>query len=199
MITNEQTLELLKDNHDWDFGKENSHEEFIAKLYSYEQKLFKNHWHKENLNTIMLENAIWLINIEDIFAMIKFIMDELHKIDFKTTFKDRAILHAIHNSDSRHNMDYYFARGNEFTRRFGLEISEHTRLTKEKRKYFNTGSNLVNAFLVGMDTYSPHSLIEIPVTKNDCPYTDENLKEAWLNGYCWFELQSILFNALLKI
>jgi hypothetical protein len=47
MITNEQTLKLLKENHDWNSPKENSYDEFITKLYSYALGIFKNHWQNE--------------------------------------------------------------------------------------------------------------------------------------------------------
>ena len=197
MITNEQTIELLKENYKFN-------DEFIAKLYGNELKLFKNHWQKENLNTILLENAIWSYMDdgphEEMLVMIEdFILNHAIENIINPTFKDRAILHAIYNAKSRHTMDYYASKSIEFEKRFALEISEHARLTGIENEYWAADEALGSAFIEGRDEYLVPMPNKKPISKDDCPHTKENLKEAWLNGYGWGILENILCSALLEI
>lgn len=200
MIVNEKTLELLKANQDWEFKEPNSLDYLTAKLYSYELTIFKNQWIEENLNTILLENAIAFYPKCSLWMAIPhFILDEINKDGIKTTFKDRAILHAIYNATGRHKMDYYSRIAAQFVVRFALEIAEFTRLKEMEMVYLKTDEQLSAAFLSARNGYLRRLPGEKPLRRDDCPYSEEDLKEAWLNGYGLSYLDKILFNHLQQI
>ena len=200
MITHDKTLELLKANPDWGFQKPDSLDNFTAKLYSYELTIFKNQWIEENLNTILLENAIALYPKCSLWMVIPhFILDEITKDGIKTTFKDRAILHAIYNSTGRHEMDYYSRIAEQFVVRFALEIAEFTRLKEMEMVYLKTDEQFSSAFLSARNGYLRRLPGEKPLTREDCPFTDDDLQEAWLNGFGFSYLDKILFNHLQQI
>jgi ribosome modulation factor len=200
MIIHEKTLALLMAVQDRLFKKPNTLDDFTAKLYSYELTIFKNQGSEENLNTILLEYAIALYPKCSLWAAIPhFILDEINKDGIKTTFKDRAILHAVYNATGRHNMDYYSGMGEQFVVRFALEIAEFTRLKEMEMVYLKSDEQFRSAFLSARKGYLRRLPGEKPLTRDDCPYSEEDLREAWLNGYGLSCLDKILFNHLQQI
>ena len=196
MITHEKTLKLITELN------EVSLYEFIATLYSDELVLFRNKWDEENLNTILLENAIWLLHGTDdeIIAQIDgYIMNELEQIGLKATFMDRAILHTIYNSYRRHNMEYYEENAIEFINDYAIEIKEYTRLKEMEFLFLDNNDNQIEAFVNGRYKYLSVTKQEKTVLKDDCPYTDEKLKVAWQDGYRLGELEDDLYSTLIEL
>jgi len=179
MIIHEKTLALLMAVQDRLFKKPNTLDDFTAKLYSYELTIFKNQVNEENLNTILLEYAIALYPKCSLWLAIPhFILDEINKDGIKTTFKDRAILHAVYNATGRHNMSYYSSIAEQFIIRFALEIAEFTRLKEMEIVYLKMGKKFRSAVLSARNGYLRRLPGEKPLTRDDCPYSEDDLREA---------------------
>lgn len=197
MVIPDKTIELLKHNHEWSCLQLNILNEIIAKLYSYELELFKNHWKEENLNTILLENMIWTIAKDDLMSLFKDgILEEIQKLGIKTTFKDLAALHAIYNSYDRHNMHYYLSKGEKLEAELTYERAQFEKLKEVGDGYSSENKDLRKAFNQGRDTYLCLVPLKKPPKAKDCCYMEPNYREAWLNGYQYGMIEDKIYKAL---
>lgn len=181
----------------FDYMNPTTMEFFIAELYCNEFE-YPDLWDKESNNTIMLENVIGASDgnngIEDSIEPIMVILKDYYGMD--TTERDRVIIRLIAYSNERHSMHYYISKAEEFLRLYSLEISEFKRLDAIEKQYWDDNIRLGAAFIDGRDAYCMN---ERPEENAEYTAGEDDLKEAWLNGYCWSQLDCKLNEAILLI
>ena len=192
VFAHQKTTELLREACTYEGDPEQfSPAEFIAKLYVYEMTLFRSKWAQLNYNTLLLEHAMSLFESKYILIIISDILDAIDVLGIETTLKDRAILHAIYNSDCIQNMDFYVNRGIQFGETFRYQIAEYWMLAEVEEEYREADKILSDAFAEGRDAFCS-------IPKRHCEFTEEFCKKAWREGYRYSELDCLINDALMK-